>query len=114
MRMRTKIAIAGATVLTLGAVGTGVVQATGTGDDDATETPISGAAKDKAAQAALDEVGEGRVTGTEVDDEQGKYEVEVTRDDGTQVDVHLDQSFAVISTEDEGAEESGGDEGTDD
>ena len=41
---------------------------------------------------------EGQVTGTEVGDEEGYYEVEVTSDDGSQADVHLDRDFKVLST----------------
>jgi uncharacterized membrane protein YkoI len=114
MKRRTQAAVAGAAVLALGGLGTGVVAAAGVGDDDASEHAITGAAEDKAEQAALAEVGEGKVTGTEVDDEQGKYEVEVTKDDGTQVDVHLDENFAVIGTEDEGSEEGSEGSGSDD
>ena len=32
-------------------------------------------------------------------DEEGAYEVEVTRSDGSQVDVHLDKGFHVIGEE---------------
>ena len=53
----------------------------------------------KASAAALDHTGGGQVTGTEVGDEESYYEVEVTLDDGTQVDVQLDESFAVVSDE---------------
>ena len=90
------------------AAGTGVgVAAAGGGDDDATDTPISGAALDKASAAALESTGEGRVTETEVDDEESYYEVEVTLDDGSQVDVQLDEQFNVVSDEadDDGAED---------
>lgn len=106
MQRRTQLAVAtGATVLALGA-GTGAVVATGS-DDDASQAPISGAAADRAERAALDAVGEGTVTGTEVDDEQSKYEVEVTKDDGSQVDVQLDADFQVVS-QDADVEESEG------
>ncbi|HKH09645.1 MAG TPA: hypothetical protein VKA73_00745 [Rubrobacter sp.] len=70
-------------------------------DDDATEQPITGPALDRARQTALSRV-DGKVTGTEVNDEQGYYEVEVTRADGTQVDVHLDRGFHVLGTEGDG------------
>jgi Peptidase propeptide and YPEB domain len=73
----------------------------GGGDDDATDKPIRGSAFSAASQAALQHTGSGRVTGTEAGDEEGAYEVEVTREDGSQVDVHLDREFNVISTEDE-------------
>ena len=54
---------------------------------------------------ALEHTGGGRVTGSEAGDEQGAYEIEVTRPDGSQVDVHLDTSFKVLGTEDDGAGE---------
>jgi uncharacterized membrane protein YkoI len=38
------------------------------------------------------------VTETEVDDEESYYEVEVTLDDGSQVDVQLDRSFNVVGS----------------
>jgi uncharacterized membrane protein YkoI len=72
-------------------------------DDDGSDTAITAGALDHAASAALDHVGGGRVTGTEVDDEESWYEVEVTRDDGTQVDVQLDRDFSVVGDEAERA-----------
>ena len=95
MNRRTKGIIAAAAVATIG-IGTGVAVATG-GDDN--EAPITGNARDKAGQIAVDHVGEGRVTETEIGDEDAYYEVEVTRDDGSQVDVHLDEDFNVVSDE---------------
>jgi len=41
----------------------------------------------------------GRVLGTEVDDEESYYEVEVTLDNGNQVDVQLDRGFNVVGSE---------------
>lgn len=79
---------------------------TDAGDDDGSDTAITGSALNRAASAALDHVGAGRVTGTEVDDEESWYEVEVTRGDGTQVDVQLDRDFSVVGDE---AERSGDD-----
>jgi hypothetical protein len=66
------------------------------------EEPITGEALERASAAALEFTGGGRVTGTEVGDEEGYYEVEVTLSDGSQVDVHLDASFNVINTEGDG------------
>ena len=87
------------------AIGSGVALASGGGDDH--EAPITGADLEKASTAALAHTGEGRVTETEVGDEDSYYEVEVTLDDGSQVDVQLDESFAVVGSEadeeDEGA-----------
>ena len=57
--------------------------------------------------AALEHTGEGRVTETEVGDEESYYEVEVTLDDGSQVDVQLDEEFNVVGDEadDDGSED---------
>ena len=66
------------------------------------EVPITGSALDQASAKALAHIGEGRVTGTEVGDEESYYEIEVTLDSGRQVDVQLDESFNVVGTEDEG------------
>jgi uncharacterized membrane protein YkoI len=98
-----------AAVLTLG-VGTAVVAQQGEDegagrDDDATEQPITGSSLEQASKAALAHVGGGEVTETELGDEEGFYEVEVTRADGSQVDVHLDRDFDVLSTEGDGANE---------
>ena len=60
-------------------------------------TTITGADLERASAAALAATGGGRVTGTEVGDEESYYEVEVTREDGSQVDVQLDESFQVVS-----------------
>ena len=88
---------AGAAVVVV-AAGTGIAVAAG-GDDDGTEVPITGSALERASAAALEETGGGRVTATEAGDEEGAYEVEVTRAEGGQVDVHLDRDFNVIGTE---------------
>lgn len=73
-------------------------------DEDAAEgadEPITGAALEQASAAALAYLGEGRVTDTEVGDEEGYYEVEVTLENGREVDVHLDEAFNVLGREDE-------------
>ena len=103
MRKRTVITITAVGALAAG--GTAIAAS----DDDATDKPIAGSALEKASAADLDHTGEGRVTETEVDDEESYYEVEVTIDDGSQVDVQLDEDFNVVgdeadddSTEDDG------------
>jgi hypothetical protein len=86
-------------VASLGVGGAAIAGATGGGgeSEDATaDTAIRGDARAKAISAALEHTGGGKATQTEVDDEEGAYEVEVTRDDGSQVDVHLDRAFSVI------------------
>ncbi len=102
--------ITSAAIAALALGGTAIAGATGGDDDDATDKPIAGQALDRAKAVALDHIGGGRVTGTEVDDEEGAYEVEVTRADGSQVDIHLDKGFNVISQADDGEHESGADD----
>ena len=82
----------------LGIGGAAIAGASGDGDSDPNENDmaITGSALDKAKAAALDHTGGGKVTGTEVDDEEGKYEVEVTGSNGS-VDVHLNKDFQVLS-----------------
>jgi uncharacterized membrane protein YkoI len=69
--------------------------------------PSPGDALTKASAAALAHTGGGEVTETEVGDEESKYEVEVTLDNGSQVDVQLDENFNVVGSE-------GDDDGSDD
>jgi hypothetical protein len=75
------------------------------------DQPVTGPARDRAEQAAL--TGGGRVTGTEVGDEDSYYEVEVTLPDGRQVDVQLDENFVVVgsSADEQPDDQSPGDEG---
>jgi hypothetical protein len=97
-----------AAILIVGGSAGGLAIATG-GDDD--EAPITGEALQQASDAALEHTGEGRVTETEVGDEESYYEVEVTLDDGSQVDVQLDEDFNVVGDE---ADDENEDEGADD
>jgi hypothetical protein len=100
------ILITGSVIAALGVGGVAIAGAAG-GDDNGSERPIAGGALDLASEAALDHTGGGRVTDTEVGDEESHYEVEVTRDDGSQVDVQLDREFKVVGSE--GDDESGAD-----
>jgi hypothetical protein len=83
-----------------------------TGDDD--EAPLTGDVLQQAGDAALEaaaEYGEGgTVTSTEGPDEEAYYEVTVTLADGTEVDVDVDESYAVLGTpEVEGQDDGDGD-----
>ena len=98
MHRKTKLIAGAVGIVAAVAAGTGIAVAGGS-DDDATDTPIEGGDLAKASEAALDHTGGGEVTGTEIEDEESYYEVEVTLDDGTQVDVQLDESFAVVGDE---------------
>ena len=108
METRANVAAVGALALAvvLG-VGAGVVDAQGgdVDDNEPAEVPITGEALDRAWAAPLEHTHGGRVTETEAGDEESAYEVEVTLDDGTQVDVQLDESFEVVGDEREGAGE---------
>jgi uncharacterized membrane protein YkoI len=105
MKNRSKFLIVGASALALAAGGAGVAAATGGGDDS--EQTITGSALDQASAAALEATGGGQVTDTEAGDEESYYEVEVTRDDGSQTDVQLDREFNVVGQSAD--EESAGD-----
>jgi uncharacterized membrane protein YkoI len=63
------------------------------------DTPITGIALEKASVAALNYLGQGKVTETEIEDEESYYEVEVTLDNGHEIDVQLDESFNVVGTD---------------
>ncbi len=109
MKRKTLAAAAGAGLAIAAGAGIAVANATSDDDDgpddDATETAISGDALDRASEAALEHTGGGRVTGSEVDDEESKYEIEVTLENGDQVDVQLDEAFNVVGDENDGSGE---------
>jgi len=110
MRNRSKYLVVGASALALAAGGGGLAIAGGNsgGQDsaeDAAEGPdvaITGTPLDRASAVALDHLGGGKVTDTEVEDEESMYEVEVTNDDGSQTDVQLDADFNVVGDETDG------------
>jgi uncharacterized membrane protein YkoI len=105
---RTKLIGAAAVAVATLAIGAGVVAASSNDDN---EPAIVGEAYDRATAAALAHTGGGRVTETEAGDEDSYYEVEVTLDDGSQVDVQLDESFHVVgSSLDEADDDAGADD----
>jgi uncharacterized membrane protein YkoI len=107
---RKRFVIALVAVAALAGGGAAIATAGGGGDDDASDRAISGKALDRASAAALAHTGGGTVTGTEVGDEESLYEVEVTRSDGSQVDVQLDRDFNVVGAESDGqGEDDAGD-----
>lgn len=101
-RIRTLIVVAGAAAVV--AAGAGIATAAGGSDSQGPDAAITGDALQKASEAALAETGGGRVTGSEVGDEESYYQVEVTRDDGSQVDVQLDRNFTVVGSKTDSAE----------
>ncbi|HWT24818.1 MAG TPA: hypothetical protein VN213_15035, partial [Solirubrobacteraceae bacterium] len=74
----------------------GAAAAGAAGGED--EQPITGAALEEASSVALGATGGGAVTDTEAGDEDGYYEVEVTLEDGSQTDVHLDRDFNLLGS----------------
>ncbi|MDH3189919.1 MAG: hypothetical protein OEM39_04665 [Acidimicrobiia bacterium] len=103
MKKRTKALLIGAVFAGAAAL-PAIAQAGGAPNSEASEidVPITGPNLDKATSAALDYLGEGRVTGTEIEDEESYYEVEVTLDNGRQVDVQLDEQFNIVGSEQDG------------
>jgi hypothetical protein len=93
MHRTARLLVGGALTVALVGGGAGVAVAAAGAD---TEAPITGPALAAAGAAAIAHTGGGRVTATEAGDEDGFYEVEVTRADGSQVDVHLDRDFHVL------------------
>jgi hypothetical protein len=110
MTPRTRKIVLGAAAVAAAAAGAGGGAAVAAGRDS--DTPITGAAYTRAAEAAVAHTGGGRVTGTEVGDEDSYYEVEVRLPDGRQVDVQLDQDFAVVAATADGQPDEQADEGS--
>ena len=104
--MDTKRWIAGGTIaLAVVAGGAGFAIAGG-GD----EQPLSGSDLGQATAAALEHTGGGTVVETEVGDDGAAYGVEIRLDDGSVVEVALDERFQVIgegSDDDSAAVEDG-------
>ena len=90
------IAAAVAIVVALG--GAGIAYANGGADS---EESLTGPDAHKAESAAITAVGGGTLTEVERDDGNGTgaFEVEVTRDDGSQIEVHLDGHYNVVGQE---------------
>jgi uncharacterized membrane protein YkoI len=104
-----KFLLGGVGAVALIAIAAGGGYALTAADEAGDDQPIPAADREQAEQAALAETGGGTVTDSELDDEQSKYEIEVTLDDGTQVDVQLDEDFGVVSSETDGPEDAGDD-----
>jgi hypothetical protein len=77
------------------------------------DLPLMGGDYERATAAALQHVGSGTVTETEIEGFGASREVEVRLPDGRQVEVNLDKNFNVLGTEaDDGPNDV--DEGGDD
>ena len=107
MRTRSKILIiSGVAVAGLAVGGVAVAQ----GGDEAEEGShtVTSQEREAAEKAALDETGGGTVNEVERDSENGAtFEVEVTKPDGSTVDVRLDDAYAVVVVETDSEDDSG-------
>lgn len=94
-------------VLAVAVVGGGTGLAVASGSDD---QPITGSALDRATAAALEHTGGGVVTETEFGDGGAAYSLEIRLEDGSQVEVNLDERFHVIGqvSDDDGANDQDG------
>ena len=102
-RNRTLLAIGIALVAV--AVGGGAYAYAGGGDDG--EGNATGTGADRARQAAIAHLGGATANEVESGDEEGAWEVEVTKSNGETVDVHLDTSYQVLSVEGDSEEDAG-------
>jgi len=98
MDTKRKAIIAGTTAVVLAFGGVGVANAVSGGDDGDSQATGSGAAKAKAAALAL--IPGGTANSVERDGEDGAtWEVEVSRPDGSTVDVRLDANYQKVTIE---------------
>jgi len=105
-RTRRLIIIAAATTA-LAAAGAGTAIAVSGGDDADGARQATGAGADRARAAALAITG-GTANAVERDSEDGAtWEVEVTKPDGTTVDVRLDADFGLVVVEQDSEREDG-------
>jgi peptidase YpeB-like protein len=106
-RMKIAAGVAALAALALG--GAAIAGAGGAFDD---ETPLQGDELARASAAALQATGGGTVNATEQDSEKGAtYEVEVTKPDGSTVDVRLDASYGVVAIDSDSEQADDGDAG---
>jgi hypothetical protein len=96
INVRTLV-IAAAVAMLVALGGAGIAYANG-GDSG---EQVTGPDAEKAKSAAIAAMGGGTVTEVERDDGYGSgvFEVEVKRDDGSQVEVHLDRNLNVVGQE---------------
>src|SRR5919106_5446865 len=97
-RRMVKVLAGAAVVAAMALGGSAIARATGAFDDEGDQ--LRGPEAERAAAAALRATDGGTVNAVERDDENGAtYEVEVTRTDGSTVDVRLDASFDLVVIE---------------
>ena len=94
INVRTLVIAAAVVAMLVALGGAGIAYANGTDSEE----QVTGPDAEKAKSAAIAEVGGGTVTEVERDDGNGTgaFEVEVTREDGSQLEVHLDGDYNVV------------------
>ena len=98
--MRKSIVMGAAGVAATAAIVGGGVAVAGSGDDGPASHRYTQEQADSATKAALEATGGGTANSVETDHEDGAtYEVEVTKPDGTTVDVRLDENYDVVVIE---------------
>ena len=102
--MDTKRWIAGGTIALAAVAGGAGFAIAGGGDDQ----PLIGSDLDQATAAALEHTGGGTVIETEIGDDGAAYGVEIRLDDGSVVEVALDERFRVIGQESDDDSPDGG------
>jgi hypothetical protein len=97
INLRTLVIAAAVVAMLVALGGAGIAYANGGGSEE----QLSGPDAEKAKSAAIAAVGGGTVTEVERDDGYGTgaFEVEVTREDGSQLEVHLDGAYNVVGQE---------------
>jgi hypothetical protein len=95
MRRRTIVLCAAVVVVAGGLAAGGTALATGGGG----EPSATGPAADRAGEAAVSQVGGGTANTVEANHDGAAWAVEVTKPDGTTVDVRLDANYSVLSVE---------------
>jgi uncharacterized membrane protein YkoI len=89
------------TIAAIAVLGVGGTVWTATADDG-----VRGNERDRVGSAAVEAAGGGTVVDVETSDDRGEaYEVEVRMDDGTEVDVTLDQDLNVLHQEADGRDD---------
>jgi uncharacterized membrane protein YkoI len=114
VRTKTKVLAATTSALVIAAAAATVSVATGSDD-----RPLEGTDLDRATSAALAHTGGGTVVESELGDAGAAYEVEVRLDEGSVVEVQLDERFEVTGSsadDDAGGSDSddAGESGADD
>jgi hypothetical protein len=101
INVRTLVIAAAVVAMLVALSGAGIAYANGGGSEE----QLTGPEAEKAKSAAIEAVGGGTVTEVERDDgddgygTSGAFEVEVTREDSRQLEVHLDGDYNVVGQE---------------